>query len=132
MPCRSGFDRGAGSAENPGILTIPGRLVFHHPDFGQQGLNLFHGQPICAHRLSQGEKGYALLVGKLMQELIGKLEKVRDTDGSPVIRNMYLSSDVYKGPHTARAPDLLVGYHAHTAAADATEYPVGAEIAADE
>jgi predicted AlkP superfamily phosphohydrolase/phosphomutase len=48
---------------------------------------------------------------RLMQELVEKLEQVRDVDGREVIRNIYLTSEAYHGPHTERAPDLLVGYY---------------------
>ena len=48
---------------------------------------------------------------QLLQELVEKLGQVQDTDGSAAIRNVYRTSEVYEGPHTERAPDLLVGYY---------------------
>ena len=48
---------------------------------------------------------------ELLAELIGKLKAVRDVDGSPVIREVYRSDQAYSGPQTARAPDLIVGFH---------------------
>jgi predicted AlkP superfamily phosphohydrolase/phosphomutase len=48
---------------------------------------------------------------KLMEEIMAGLAKVKDTDGTPVIRNVYRTDEVYNGPHTERAPDLLVGYY---------------------
>jgi predicted AlkP superfamily phosphohydrolase/phosphomutase len=48
---------------------------------------------------------------RLMKEIIAGLEAVRDTDGSPVIRNVYRSDEEYSGEHTYLAPDLLVGYY---------------------
>lgn len=48
---------------------------------------------------------------RLLQEIIDRLEQVRDADGRAVIRNVYRTSEVYHGPQTAKAPDLLVGYY---------------------
>ncbi|MBC8206182.1 MAG: alkaline phosphatase family protein [Kiritimatiellaeota bacterium] len=48
---------------------------------------------------------------QLMTELIEKLKQVRDEDGRPVLRNVYLSSEVYHGPAMARAPDFVLGYY---------------------
>lgn len=48
---------------------------------------------------------------ELLNELITKLKAVRDVDGKPVIRNVYRSDEIYKGPHTYLAPDLLIGYY---------------------
>jgi len=48
---------------------------------------------------------------KLILELIAKLKNLKDTDGTPVIRNVYRSSEVYKGAYTKNAPDLLLGFY---------------------
>jgi predicted AlkP superfamily phosphohydrolase/phosphomutase len=48
---------------------------------------------------------------QLMAELVEKLKQVHDEDGRPVLRNVYLSSEVYHGPATARAPDMVLGYY---------------------
>ena len=42
---------------------------------------------------------------------VEKLKQVHDEDGRPVLRNVYLSSEVYHGPATARAPDMVLGYY---------------------
>jgi predicted AlkP superfamily phosphohydrolase/phosphomutase len=49
---------------------------------------------------------------QLLQELVSKLEEVRDEDGTGerVIRNVYRADRVYAGSATALAPDLIVGY----------------------
>lgn len=47
---------------------------------------------------------------RLLQELIERLEGVRDVNGRQVIRKVYRSSAVYAGGATALAPDLVVGY----------------------
>ena len=47
---------------------------------------------------------------ELLDELIEKLEAVRDTNGKAVIKKVRRSDQIYKGPHTAMAPDLIVGY----------------------
>ena len=47
---------------------------------------------------------------ELLQELVEKLEAVKDTDGSRVIQKVYRSDRIYKGQHTELAPDLIVGY----------------------
>jgi predicted AlkP superfamily phosphohydrolase/phosphomutase len=48
----------------------------------------------------------------LLDEIAEKLLAVRDPDnGKPVIAKVYRSDEVYHGPHTAEAPDLIVGYH---------------------
>ena len=47
---------------------------------------------------------------KILAELVGKLEAVRDVDGRRVIRKVYRADQVYSGNATALAPDLIVGY----------------------
>lgn len=47
---------------------------------------------------------------ELMSELIEKLQAVRDVDGSNVIRQVHRGSEIYVGPETAPAPDLVIGY----------------------
>lgn len=47
---------------------------------------------------------------ELLQELIGKLEAVRDTDGSVVISKVSRADKIYSGSETTAAPDLIVGY----------------------
>jgi predicted AlkP superfamily phosphohydrolase/phosphomutase len=46
----------------------------------------------------------------LLNELVEKLEAVRDVDGKQVIKKVRRSDQTYHGPHTALAPDLIVGY----------------------
>ena len=47
---------------------------------------------------------------ELIQQLITKLQGVRDLHGEQVIRNVYRSSQIYTGSATALAPDLIIGY----------------------
>ncbi len=46
----------------------------------------------------------------LLDELVGKLEAVRDIDGSGVIGKVYRADKVYNGDHTELAPDLIIGF----------------------
>jgi predicted AlkP superfamily phosphohydrolase/phosphomutase len=46
----------------------------------------------------------------LLDELAEKLEAVRDVDGRKVIKRARRSDRAYSGPHTALAPDLILGY----------------------
>lgn len=46
----------------------------------------------------------------LIQELCTKLEALRDVNGQQVVRKVYRTDEVYSGPATALAPDLIVGY----------------------
>jgi predicted AlkP superfamily phosphohydrolase/phosphomutase len=46
----------------------------------------------------------------LVEELIAKLEAVRDVDGSQVIRKVHPADEAYSGSETRLAPDLIVGY----------------------
>ena len=55
--------------------------------------------------VQQGEEQEALL-----RELTEKLRAVRDTDGSPVVNNVYDTEKLYAGADPEIAPDLLVGY----------------------
>lgn len=48
---------------------------------------------------------------QLLDELVGKLEAVRDTDGRRVIRTAYRTDRIYQGPSLTYAPDLIIGYH---------------------
>jgi len=48
----------------------------------------------------------------LCRELKAKLEALRDPlDGSPVIREVFLTREVHHGPYADAAPELLIGYH---------------------
>jgi len=47
---------------------------------------------------------------KLIQELIAKLESVRDTNGRRVIRKVHRTDQAYSGSAMDLAPDLVVGY----------------------
>lgn len=46
----------------------------------------------------------------LLEELIEKLEAVRDENGKPAIRKVRRSDKIYVGSETESAPDLIVGY----------------------
>lgn len=49
---------------------------------------------------------------KLKRELIEKLANLFDEEQNQVgIRTVYATSDLYKGPYAAEAPDLIVGYN---------------------
>ena len=48
---------------------------------------------------------------ELVDELIGKLESVRDKNGRQVIKNVHRADRIYKGAAMEFAPDLIVGYH---------------------
>jgi predicted AlkP superfamily phosphohydrolase/phosphomutase len=56
------------------------------------------------------EKGTEL--DQLCHELKDKLEALRDpaTD-EPVIREVFLTGEIHKGPYADAAPELLIGYH---------------------
>lgn len=47
---------------------------------------------------------------RLTQQLIARLQAVRDLHGEKVIRKVYRSSEIYSGRATALAPDLVIGY----------------------
>ncbi len=48
----------------------------------------------------------------LLTEISEKLLAIRDPENNqPIIGQVYRSDQVYSGPHTGEAPDLLVGYH---------------------
>ena len=47
---------------------------------------------------------------ELIDELCAKLEALRDVNGEQVVRKVYRTEEVYSGPATALAPDLIVGY----------------------
>jgi predicted AlkP superfamily phosphohydrolase/phosphomutase len=47
----------------------------------------------------------------LKRELVEKLTTLRDTDtGEVAIRNVYTSTELYRGPYLDAAPDLIIGY----------------------
>jgi predicted AlkP superfamily phosphohydrolase/phosphomutase len=48
---------------------------------------------------------------QLLDELVHKLEAVRDVDGRPVIRTVYRTDRIYQGSSLTYAPDLIIGYH---------------------
>lgn len=47
----------------------------------------------------------------LLRELKEELEAVRDEDGTPVVLDAAIASEVYRGARLADAPDILVGYN---------------------
>lgn len=47
---------------------------------------------------------------ELLNELVSKLDAVRDHNGRRVIRKVHRADKVYSGPATALAPDLVIGY----------------------
>jgi len=47
---------------------------------------------------------------ELVNELVTKLEAVRDTNGKPVIRKAHRTDKAYQGPATRLAPDIIIGY----------------------
>jgi predicted AlkP superfamily phosphohydrolase/phosphomutase len=48
----------------------------------------------------------------LLTELVAKLEAVTDpATGDRVIRHAYRADQVYRGPHAADGPDLVLGYY---------------------
>ena len=47
---------------------------------------------------------------QLLDELVAKLEAVRDKDGRQVIRKVHRTDRAYAGPALRYAPDLIVGY----------------------
>ncbi|SFI64748.1 alkaline phosphatase family protein [Planctomicrobium piriforme] len=47
---------------------------------------------------------------RLTRQIIAGLESVRDVDGQQVIRRVYRADEIYHGPATALAPDLIIGY----------------------
>ncbi|MCP4712315.1 MAG: sulfatase arylsulfatase, partial [Planctomycetes bacterium] len=47
----------------------------------------------------------------LINELIEKLENVRDTEGKPIIDNVFRADQVYHGEALDLAPDLIIGYN---------------------
>lgn len=46
----------------------------------------------------------------LLNELVARLQEVKDVNGAPVIRGVYRSDRIYSGNATALAPDLIIGY----------------------
>ena len=62
----------------------------------------------------KGREKYGIVDSKdkdrLLDELVEKLEAVRDVDGQRVIKKTRRSDKTYSGPHMALAPDLIIGY----------------------
>ena len=47
---------------------------------------------------------------KLIEELVSKLEAVRDDNGRKVMRKVHRTDEIYNGTAMALAPDLIIGY----------------------
>jgi len=48
----------------------------------------------------------------VMDNVSKSLLKLSDpTDGQPVIKNVYKTSQIYSGPQLSHAPDLVIGFH---------------------
>jgi predicted AlkP superfamily phosphohydrolase/phosphomutase len=51
-------------------------------------------------------------VGPLAAELKRKLEALRDpADGQSVVKEVFLTGEIHRGPYADLAPELLIGYH---------------------
>ena len=48
---------------------------------------------------------------QLKDEIAQKLGELRDGDGTPAIRKVYLTESLYRGPYLDAAPDFIVGYN---------------------
>lgn len=60
----------------------------------------------------EGEGSVSAAEGStLVREIADKLEAVRDVDGTPVILDAAITSEVYTGARTAEAPEIQVGYN---------------------
>lgn len=70
---------------------------------------------------------------RLCDELIDKLRQLKDpVNAQPVIRNVYLASEVYHGEHARNGPDLVVGFRAGYRAEDSNVIGAApAQIVAD-
>ena len=50
--------------------------------------------------------------GELLIELKDNLLSVQDNEtGKPVIKEVYITSEIYNGPYKENAPDLIIGYY---------------------
>jgi predicted AlkP superfamily phosphohydrolase/phosphomutase len=69
---------------------------------------------------------------QLLQELIGKLEFVRDVNGQYVIHKVHRTDRVYIGPQTQFAPDLIIGYsRGYRASQDTTLGDISQDVLCD-
>jgi len=48
---------------------------------------------------------------RVINKIIQKLEKWKDKDGTPVVKKVYKSEEIYTGPHAKNGPDLFVGFN---------------------
>ncbi|MCP4799866.1 MAG: sulfatase arylsulfatase, partial [bacterium] len=48
---------------------------------------------------------------ELLSEICEALEQVKDFDGTPAIKYAYRTDEIYHGPYTKDAPDIIIGYH---------------------
>jgi predicted AlkP superfamily phosphohydrolase/phosphomutase len=65
-----------------------------------------------AGREAHGIVGKGQELDDLCRELKAKLEALRDPlDGQPVIKEVFLTRELHKGPYADAAPELLIGYH---------------------
>jgi len=49
-------------------------------------------------------------VQSLCEEIVAKLRIWKDEDGTAILHNIYIASDIYKGPALDDGPDLVLGY----------------------
>jgi predicted AlkP superfamily phosphohydrolase/phosphomutase len=84
-------------------------------------------------RESKGIVGPGKEAEALKRELIGKLAGLRDEEHECVaIRQVYATSDLYRGPYLEAAPDLIIGYEdGYRTSWDAAVGRVTAQVIAD-
>ncbi len=46
----------------------------------------------------------------LLEDIRDRLRTLRDADGTPAVKDVYLGRDLYSGPRAGEAPDLVVGF----------------------
>lgn len=109
---RRQFHLNAWLAENGYLAGPPGGSVFGNIDWtGTQAYGL--GINALYLNLTGRERDGivpAAQRGPLLDELARRLEAIRDSNGRQVIRHARRADQIYRGPATAMAPDLIVGY----------------------
>lgn len=68
----------------------------------------------CLYLNLKGREKYGIVAPedkrRLMEEIAGKLEQVRDEDGTRAIEKVYIVEDIYPDADPLVAPDMLIGY----------------------
>jgi predicted AlkP superfamily phosphohydrolase/phosphomutase len=89
-----------------GYLTLKGEDI----DWSRTRAYTFGLSGLYLNLRGREAQGIVDNAAELTAELVAKLSGLRDDTGDIAIQQVYATSEIYRGPYLAAAPDMIVGY----------------------